>query len=82
MPAKAASQDLSSTRPVVRIAAIVRIIHIAFPHDGIDVHVSAEDALANGVNPGDPAVIETTVRPPTAEEWIVVGVGRAVQSGR
>jgi hypothetical protein len=49
---------------------MVKSTHVAFPQDGVELLVSAEDALAYGINPGEPAVVEVTVRPHTVEEWI------------
>jgi len=49
---------------------MVKNTYVAFPEQGIELVVSAEDALADGINPGDPAVVEVTVREHTIEEWI------------
>jgi hypothetical protein len=59
---------------------VVKSTHAAFPADGVDVHVSAEDASKHGVKPGDPAVVEVTVRPFKAEEWMAEGVDRVFES--
>lgn len=50
------------------------------PDEGVALRISAEDALAHGVNPGDPAVVETVVRPSTVQEWIAEGTGRTFSS--
>jgi hypothetical protein len=49
---------------------MVESTYVAFPREGVELLVSAEDALAYGINPGDPAVVEVTVRSHTVEEWI------------
>jgi len=60
--------------------SMVKSTHAAFPADGIDVHVSAEDARRHGVKPGEPAVVEVTVRPFDAQAWIAEGVERVFSS--
>ena len=59
---------------------VVKSTHSAFPAEGVDVHVSAEDAGRQGVKPGDPAVVEVIVRPFNADEWVAEGVGRVFES--
>jgi hypothetical protein len=59
---------------------VVKSTHSAFPAEGVDVHVSAEDASRQGVKPGDPAVVEVIVRPFKADEWIAEGVDRVFES--
>jgi len=59
---------------------MVKSTHAAFPAEGVDVHVSAEDASKHGINPGDPAVVEVIVRPFKADEWVAEGVGRVFES--
>jgi hypothetical protein len=49
---------------------MVKSTHIAFPQDGVELHISAQDALAHGIKPGDPAVVEVTVRAHTVDEWV------------
>ena len=48
----------------------------SFPHEGVALHITAQDALAYGIKPGQPAVVEATVRPYTVQEWIVEGAER------
>jgi hypothetical protein len=62
------------------MADVVKSTHSAFPAEGVDVHISAEDAGKQGVKPGEPAVVEVIVRPFTAEEWIAEGEGRVFES--
>ena len=59
---------------------VMKSTHSAFPAEGVDVHVSAEDASRQGVKPGEPAVVEVIVRPFKADEWIGEGVGRVFES--
>lgn len=59
---------------------VVKSTHSAFPAEGVDVHVSAEDASKQGVKPGEPAVVEVIVRPFRADEWIAEGVNRVFES--
>jgi hypothetical protein len=59
---------------------VVKSTHAAFPAEGVDVHVSAEDAGKQGIKPGDPAVVEVIVRPFKADEWVAEGVGRVFES--
>jgi hypothetical protein len=59
---------------------VVKSAHAAFPAEGVDVQVSAEDAGKRGIKPGDPAVVEVIVRPFKAEEWVAEGVGRVFES--
>jgi hypothetical protein len=55
---------------------IKKSAHTSFPHEGVELHVTLQDALAHGIGPGDPAVIEATVRPYTVQEWLMEGAGR------
>ena len=59
---------------------MLKSTHTAFPAEGVDVHISAEDAGKQGIKPGDPAVVEVIVRPFKADEWVVAGVGRVFES--
>jgi hypothetical protein len=58
------------------MSTVVKSTHPAFPAEGVDVHVSAEDAVKHGIKPGDPAIVEINVRPYTADDWIAEGVER------
>jgi hypothetical protein len=49
---------------------MVKSTHLSFPREGVALHISAEDAIAYGINPGEPAVVEVTVRDHTVDEWI------------
>ena len=62
------------------MSIVVKSTHSAFPAEGVDVHVSAEDAGRHGVKPGEPAVVEVIVRPFRADEWIAEGVDRVFES--
>lgn len=62
------------------MSIVVKSTHSAFPAEGVDVHVSAEDAGRHGVKPGEPAVVEVIVRPFKAGEWIADGVDRVFES--
>jgi hypothetical protein len=62
------------------MSAVVKSTHPAFPPEGVDVHVRAEDAVRHGVKPGEPAIVEVIVRAYTAEDWIAEGVGRVFHS--
>jgi hypothetical protein len=42
---------------------VVKSTHAAFPAEGVDVHISAEDAGKQGIKPGDPAVVEVIGAP-------------------
>ena len=52
----------------------------AFPAAGVDIHVDVDEAQAHGISPGDPAVVEATVRPYTVEEWLAEGSARTFAS--
>jgi hypothetical protein len=52
------------------ITAMIKSTHVSFPRGGIALHVSVEDAIACGINPGEPAVVEVTIRDHTVDEWI------------
>ena len=54
--------------------------HDSFPTEGIQLHISVDDALASGIAPGDPAVVEVTVRSPTVQEWLVEGLERTFET--
>ena len=62
------------------MTSMVKSTHSAFPAEGVDVHISAEDAGRHGVKPGEPAVVEVIVRPFRADEWIAEGVDRVFES--
>jgi hypothetical protein len=62
------------------MTSMVKSTHSAFPAEGVDVHVSAEDAGKQGIKPGEPAVVEVIVRPFTADEWVAEGTGRVFES--
>jgi hypothetical protein len=49
---------------------MVKSSYVSFPSEGVALHISAEDAIAYGINPGEPAVVEVTVRDHTVDEWI------------
>lgn len=59
---------------------MVKRAHASFPADGIALHISVEDALVHGIKPGDPAVVEVTVRRHTPQEWIIEGLERTFQT--
>lgn len=52
---------------------MVKSTQTSFPLEGVELHVSAQDARAQGIQPGEPAVVEVTLRSPTPEEWIAQG---------
>jgi hypothetical protein len=62
------------------MSIMVKRTHPAFPAEGVDIHVSVEDASKHGIKPGDPAVVEVTVRPYTPEDWIDEGTARVFTS--
>jgi hypothetical protein len=49
---------------------VVKSALVSFPPGGVTLHISAADAIACGINPGEPAVMEVTVREHTVDEWI------------
>jgi hypothetical protein len=49
---------------------VVKSALVSFPPEGVTLHISAADAIAYGINPGDPAVMEVIVREHTVDEWI------------
>ena len=59
---------------------MVKSTHTSFPNEGVGLHVSAQDALACGIKPGEPAVVEVTVRPHTVQEWIAESTEIAFQT--
>lgn len=62
------------------MTTVVKSTHPSFPEEGVDVHVSVADAVRHGIKPGDPAVVEVTVRPYTADDWIAEGEGRMFET--
>jgi hypothetical protein len=67
---------LTSDPAINTICAVLQSKHIEFPAAGIELHVSAEEALVSGIKPGDPAVVEATVRPFTIQEYLAEGLER------
>jgi len=59
---------------------MVKSTYVAFPQEGVELLVSAQDALAYGINPGEPAVVEVTVRGHTVEEWIAEASGSTFET--
>lgn len=49
---------------------MVKSTHLSFPREGVALHISAEDAIAYGISPGEPVVVEVAVRDHTIDEWI------------
>jgi len=62
------------------MSQVATTIYVAFPPEGIDVHISAEDASKHGIKPGDLAVVEVIVRPFKDRDWIAEGVNRVFES--
>jgi hypothetical protein len=56
---------------------MIKSTHIAFPPEGVELRISADDALAQGIKPGDPAVVEVIVRAHTVPEWVAEATDHA-----
>jgi hypothetical protein len=60
---------------------MVKSTHISFPQDGLALRITAQDALEQGIKPGDPAVVEVTVRAHTVAEWVAEVSDSTFQTG-
>jgi hypothetical protein len=59
---------------------MIKSTHTSFPSGGLELRISVEEALASGIKPGDPAVVEATVRPFTVQEYLAEGSARTFET--